>query len=127
MFDNEMTLGERVLYIASLVALTIAFTRGKTIWNRRKLRREEKWPDAQGVVTSADWTPETPGERYQSNRTTVAYSYVVNGERYAGYSSREFINGDEAADYVLRVRDKNILVKYKPDHPEHSVLWKVLG
>lgn len=88
-------------------------------WLRRRAARQ--WPLAQGRVEQADWRqPSTYTNRYFV--AELAYSYVINGQFYAGHYRRSFSDPDAAAAFVERLSGASIQVRYKIAAPATSLL-----
>ena len=80
-------------------------------WLRRRAAR--KWPVAAGRVERVAWRqPNTGTNRYFV--ADLAYSYVVDGQYYAGYYRRSFSDADSAAAFVESLKDRPVQVRYKP-------------
>jgi hypothetical protein len=81
----------------------------------------ESWPRADGTITSGDvrvihgWVID-----YALGR--LDYSYRVHGEYYSGHLVRQFADEQSAWDFVDSRRDQPVLVRYKDDHAEVSVV-----
>jgi hypothetical protein len=52
----------------------------------------------------------------------AAYSYLVEGERYAGYFSRQFVDEQDAWDYLRPLQGQPVFVRYKPGRPDVSAM-----
>ncbi len=88
-------------------------------WLRRRAARQ--WPLAEGRVEKADWhQPSTYTNRYFV--AELAYSYVINGQFYAGHYRRAFSNAEEAAAFVERLNGASIQVRYRDGAPATSLL-----
>lgn len=79
--------------------------------------RGASWPMAQGRV-------ETVNVRTLAEQSLgeAAYSYLVDGERYAGYFSRQFADEQDAWDFLRPLQDQSIFVRYKPGRPHVSAV-----
>jgi hypothetical protein len=75
------------------------------------------WPTAHGRVESVK--VQTLAEQ---SLAEVAYSYLVEGERYAGYYSRQFADEQDAWDFLRPLQGQFIFVRYKPGCPEVSAV-----
>jgi hypothetical protein len=92
----------------------------------RFVRWAENWSQVEGFVESANWNYEE-GEGGSWPTSEVAYSYEVEGERYANIWKKSFVNAGQATEFVLQVRDSKVLVRYRPGKPEKSIVWQVIG
>ena len=69
----------------------------------------------------AEWRQPNSG----TNRYFVAelaYSYVVDGQYYAGYYRRSFSDAESAAGFVRSVKDCTVQVRYKRGESGTSLL-----
>jgi hypothetical protein len=82
--------------------------------------RGASWPTAQGRVESVK--VQTVAEQ---SLAEMAYSYVVEGERYAGYYARQFADEQDAWDFLRPLQGQSISVRYKPGRPEVSAIRMV--
>ncbi len=88
-------------------------------WTRRRAARA--WPAAQGRVERAEWRqPNTGTNRYFI--ADLAYSYVVNGQFYAGYYRRSFSSAQAAAAFVAQMKSAPVAVRYKTGDCARSLL-----
>ena len=80
-------------------------------------------------IASASW-PLTHGSFETVNVITFAeqalgqfgYSYSVNGERYAGYVSRQFADEQDAWDFLRSMEGQSVFVRYKATDPATSAI-----
>ena len=80
-------------------------------------------------IASASW-PLTHGRVETVNVITFAeqalgqfgYSYSVNGERYAGYVSRQFADEQDAWDFLRSMEGQSVFVRYKATDPATSAI-----
>jgi hypothetical protein len=79
--------------------------------------RGASWPTAHGKVESVK--VETVAEQSIGE---VAYSYLVEGERYAGYYSRQFADEQDGWDFLRPLKGQSIFVRYKPGRPDVSAI-----
>ncbi len=76
---------------------------------------------AQGRVEKADWRqPSTYTNRYFI--AELAYSYVINGQFYAGHYRKAFSEAEAAAAFIERLSGASIQVRYKQGAPATSLL-----
>ncbi len=91
------------------------------LWHWLRRRAARQWPLAQGRIEKADWRqPSTYTNRYFI--AELAYSYVINGQFYAGHYRKAFSDADAAAAFVERLRGASIQVRYKQGAPATSLL-----
>jgi hypothetical protein len=91
------------------------------LWQWLRRRAARAWPLAQGRVERADWRqPSAYTNRYFV--AELAYSYIINGQFYAGHYRRAFSNAEEAAEFVARLRGASIQARYKAGAPATSLL-----
>jgi hypothetical protein len=109
-----------------LAVVLVAGGLAPLVWVRFIRRRAESWSQAEGHVESATWNYEQ-GEGGSWPTSEVGYSYEVEGERYANIWKRSFVTADQATDFVLHMRDRKVLVRYRPGKPEKSIVWQVIG
>jgi Protein of unknown function (DUF3592) len=87
----------------------------------RKSRNEKaapNWPSVEGsiVMVKVSRIPKTT--RYLA---ILEYSYFL-GEIRVGKFTRDFSKEDDADDFVRRMKDKRVQIRYKPSNPNESVL-----
>ena len=81
----------------------------------------DSWPRADGSIASGNvkvihgWILD-----YALGR--LDYSYRVAGEYYSGAIVRQYPDEQAAWDFVDAYRDRSVVVRYKDDKPEASVL-----
>ena len=75
------------------------------------------WPVVEGYIAKVE-------ENGDGNFPviTLAYTYVVEGERYAGTESFAFVRDDEAVKFENGCRERTVKVHYRSDKPSVSVL-----
>jgi hypothetical protein len=80
------------------------------------------WPTTNGTIVGGNVrnTGGRPGEPNFAGE--AAYSYQVEGEYYSGYETRVFWDEQRAWDFVDNWKGRAVIVRYKPSHPEISVL-----
>jgi len=82
--------------------------------------RAGSWPISQGRIETADV------KTFQDQALAeLGYSYVVEGERYSGYYSRQFADEQHAWDYVKGLQGQLVVVRHKQDDPVISALRSV--
>ena len=57
----------------------------------------------------------------------LGYSYAVNAEYFSGHFRRDFALESDAWDYANRTRGTKAIVRYHPEHPDHSKLDTATG
>ena len=53
----------------------------------------------------------------EQSLSELSYSYVIDGERYSGYFTRQFADEKDAWDYVRPLKGQPIFVRHKPSNP----------
>ena len=86
---------------------------------RRRVRKRiaESWPIAQGVVLSAHL-----GQSGSYHEVRAPYSFSAAGERYGGQYRRVFRSEARARETYRRLLQSSPPVRYKPRHPDTSIL-----
>jgi len=84
------------------------------------------WPEVSGHIEKAEWDYKGRDQTRGFPVAEIWYSYEVNGERYAQVLRRDFSNPDQATDYVMAMRDREVRVRYRPDKPQKSIVSTVL-
>ena len=102
------------------VTLAIAYSVGR-LKSWRRTYALGHWPEVSGRVEKAQWD-------YVGQETVaeVWYSYEVNGKRYGQVLKRDFVDSDQATNYVMAMREKELRVRYRPDKPQLSIVSTVL-
>ena len=79
--------------------------------------RGANWPTAEGKV-------ETVGVKMfvEQSIAEIGYSFLVEGERHAGYFMRQFAEEQDAWSYAIPLRGQSVVVRYKAGAPSLSVL-----
>lgn len=91
------------------------------LWQWLQRRAARAWPLAQGRIEKAEWRqPSAYTSRYFV--AELAYSYVINGQFYAGHYRRAFSDAEAAAEFVARLSGASIQVRYKDVAPATSLL-----
>jgi hypothetical protein len=109
-------LRELIFAVAYILLVTaLLFIKRLPAWLRSV--RGAGWPTAEGRV-------ETVNVRTFSDQSVgeVAYSYLVEGERYAGYFSRQFADEQDAWDFLRPLPLQSIFIRYKPGRPDISAV-----
>ena len=92
-------------------------------WAWFKFRHAHSWPSAQGTILSTQVQRSTDSY-VQPWVASLTYSYVVNGEYYAG-SYRIRARSERRADgKVAGWKGRMVVVRYSPDKHDLSVLLK---
>jgi hypothetical protein len=114
--------------ISAMESLAIYFVLGVVFpgaafaayWLRRRWqgRAAEGWPMTNGTVEQRY----VAGEKRMAI-ATIAYSYSVDGEYFAGFCEQAFPVEELAEKFIDRFpKDAKILVRYQPGKPSRSVL-----
>jgi hypothetical protein len=123
MMSDPKVLGYAVAFVYSIV---VAFLWIPALVIRRigRLVREigsESWPRADGSI--ADGTVQViRGWIVDYAIGQLDYSYRVHGEYYAGNINRQFTDEQAAWEFVDSCRQKPVVVRYRDDSPQKSVL-----
>jgi len=111
---------EFALWMAATLAIAYGIGRLKWWW---RSYGSAHWPEVSGRVEKAQW--DYVGQE-SSTVAEVWYSYEVNGERYGQVLERDFVDPDQATDYVMAIREKELRIRYRPDKPQESVVSTAL-
>jgi len=112
----------RDVVVVTGVTLAIAYSIGRLQrWRNRYALAH--WPEVSGRVEKVQW--DYVGQE-SSTVAEVWYSYEVNGKRYGQVLERDFVDSDQAADYVMAMREKEVRVRYCPDRLQESFVSTVL-
>jgi len=83
--------------------------------------RAHQWSTTPGTITTAD-VAVVHGKVNDYAVGRVGYSYSVDGNYYAGYFTRQFHDEQRAWTFVDSCKNSQVLIRYKPDTPDVSVL-----
>jgi hypothetical protein len=107
--------------LKDLVLLLLPVAAASWAWFRA--RRAHSWPSAQGTILSAQ--VKSSGDSYfQPWVADLSYSYVVNGEYYAGFHRIRARTERRAEEKIAGWNGRMIVVRYSPDKHIDSVLLK---
>ena len=81
----------------------------------------ESWPRADGTITSGGVSV-IHGWLLDYALGRLDYCYRVHGEYYSGHLVRQFADEQSAWDFVDAQRDHPVLVRYKDDRADVSVV-----
>jgi len=129
MFEHEIFIlfGRGLCYLGLgvySVLLAIFWGPALVVRNVARFLREtgvDSWPRADGFIT----TPKVNaihGWILDYAVGLVEYTYRVHGEYYAGTMARQFPDEQAAWDYVDSHRDEPVIVRYRDQKPEVSIL-----
>jgi hypothetical protein len=104
--------------ILGIAALTVLYVLSSRWWKSRRLRNAAHWPIAQGYVAQVEEKRDDNGFLV----VTLAYTYKVEDERYVGRESFPFVRDEDAAQFEAGCKERSVLVHYRPDKPQVSVL-----
>jgi len=79
--------------------------------------RAGAWPSVQGRVETVNVTT-----FHDQALAELGYSYVVEGERFAGYCTRQFADEQHAWDYVDGLQGQLVVVRFEEKDPGISAL-----
>jgi hypothetical protein len=83
------------------------------------------WPISRGRIESGTVTQQRERGFWflvPSYVCEIGYSFAVRGEYYSGQFQRTFYREEAANELVRELKGKDVLVRYKPDSPDVSVL-----
>lgn len=106
-----------VLYAFSFILLVTAWFFVKRLPSLLSSVRAAGWLPAEGKVETVMVSTFS-----EQSLAEVAYSYVAEGERYAGYFARQFVDEQDAWDYIRPLKGQSLLVRYKPGSPSASAV-----
>src|SRR5579872_4026998 len=92
-------------------------------WTWFKYRHAHSWPSAQGRISGAQ-VHRGRDTYFQPWAATLTYTYVVNGEYYAGSYKLEARSETKAEQKIEGWKDRMVVVRYSSGHPEISTLLK---
>ena len=122
-FSREKGFGYAVAFLYSLV-VAVFWLPVLVLRRARRFAREagvENWPRANGSVTAGN-VKVIHGWVVDYALGQLDYSYRVAGEYYAGGITRQYPDEQAAWDFVDARRGKPVVVRYKDDHAQASVL-----
>jgi len=102
-----------------LVGLTASFAlaAAQKVWREYRQRRGETWPISYGHIHHV-----TVDDKGQKTKITIAYSYRVGSESFAGTLQKTFDDRDEANAWADALDKKQVAVRYDPEKPSRSQL-----
>jgi uncharacterized protein DUF3592 len=108
---------EKLAAVVAVVGLVAA-----TLWAKRlpawfRSVRAFSWPVVEGKIEDVSVTSFA-----EQSLGQMAYSYLVEGERYSGYYCRQFADEQAAWDHIQPLKGQPIFVRYKPGNPEVSAV-----
>jgi hypothetical protein len=81
----------------------------------------DSWPRANGSITKGN-VKAAHGWILDLALGELEYTYRLRGEYYSGSMTRQFPDEQSAWDFVDSHRDEPVIVRYRDDKPEDSVL-----
>jgi hypothetical protein len=100
----------------------LAFAWGVVAWRDWLKRRRETaartWPTVEAVILTGSVAPIPKTSCFLA---TLQYTYFA-GEYHTGTYLHHFPREIDADDFVRRIQNQRIPVRYNPAHPEKSVL-----
>jgi Protein of unknown function (DUF3592) len=116
--DSDLsTLGFNLLVIFG--ASAVAFGIGK-LKPRLQAKFTRDWPVVEGTVENS--FVESKGQ--QGYVAHMLYSYSVRGDFYSGDDGRQFATEAGAQECVQSFKGQRVFIRYNPNKPDKSVLWK---
>ena len=106
-----------LIYFLVAIAVVILFPRLRQLI---QIRRTESWPETEGKVVSVNVIDHVA----EGATAEIGYAYSVHGTAYGGLLRRNFGDAQKAWDFAHECRDMRILVHYKPNRPNTSVVWR---
>jgi len=101
--------------MAAILGIVVSVIAVFDLRKARNLRLAQDWPVIHGSIVHI-------GEQRDDGilNVTITYTYVVQGEWYAGSGSFKFRQDKEAVRFKAAYTDGTIQVHYRPDKPEIS-------
>jgi hypothetical protein len=91
------------------------------LWFWFRSYRAASWPLTEGRIESGGVSVER-GRSGEFATATIAYSYHVEGEYYAGDHKQLFSDEQRAWEYVDSIKGRTVQVRYHPRKLEKSML-----
>jgi len=86
-------------------------------------RSARTWPTAKAQVKIAvKVRADDPPDSWRRWQTELSFSYAVNGEYYSGRALLPADTEDQVAEEVQLWRDREVVVRYRPDRVSESAL-----
>ena len=87
-------------------------------WKRRKEKIALGWPSIEGCVQFVSVAPVPKSSAYIA---TLQYSYFVGGYQSGEYTEA-FDSEHDANDFVQKMKDQKVPVRYSPKDPDKSLI-----
>jgi hypothetical protein len=87
-------------------------------WHKRKEKIALAWPSVEGCVRFVSVAPTPKSSAYIA---TLQYSYFV-GEYQSGEYTEVFDSEYDANDFVEKMKDQKVPVRYNPKEPDKSLI-----
>lgn len=119
--------GRALAYIGSILLSVGIVVFGGIVFLFRELRRSlrergaEMWQPASAQITSGDVNV-IHGRGVDYAIGSVGYAYSVQDTYYSGYLERQFWDEQSAWTFVDGCQNRPVMIKYKPNKPQKSVL-----
>lgn len=91
----------------------------KRYQKRRQRRAIESWPSAEACILGGYGHVHREGSR--SHWVELTYTYFVDEYRSGKYV-RKFRKEEEAEEFIRKIKDKRLQLRYNPAKPDESVL-----
>jgi hypothetical protein len=119
--------GRALAYIGSIFLSVGIVVFGGIVFLFRELRRNlrergrEMWQPASAQITSGD-VKAIHGRGVDYAIGSVGYAYSVQDTYYSGYLERQFWDEQSAWTFVDGCQNRPVMIKYKPNKPQTSLL-----
>jgi hypothetical protein len=112
-------IGRALRYVLSLLVGGLMYVSDR-VGLSAKLRLSSGWPTTEARIESRQMVRDPKGKEVVCR---LGYSYVVNGEYYAGLFERLFSSDTLAAAFLRQMKDgQRFTVRYKARAPQKSVV-----
>jgi hypothetical protein len=112
----------RIWLYAIRYGIYFAFAFGAVAWRNWRKRRNEtaaqSWPTAEAVILAGSVAPVPKTSCFL---VTLQYTYFA-GEYHTGSYLQHFPREIDADDFVRRLANQRVPIRYNPTHPDKSVL-----
>lgn len=112
----------RLWLLAIRYGVYFAFAWGAVSWRRWQKRRRESaaqsWPTAEAIILCGEVAPVPKTSCFLA---TLQYTYFA-GEYRTGQYQHEFARESDADNFVRRLANQRLPIRYNPANPDRSVL-----
>jgi hypothetical protein len=126
-YSREEQEARALAYVGSLLLSVGIVIFGSAAFGCRQLlrtlrkRSAEAWQAASAQITSGNVTA-THGRFVDYSIGNVGYAYSVEGAYYSGYLTLQFWGEQRAWTFVDSGQNLQVMIMYKPERPQTSVL-----